>query len=133
MFSSLYDAFYDFFQLFVAAFLLYAAVKGKGNLFPTEGIVEEYIPKIHRVLRRVYVVGGIAALFAFGLCMLRRAMFTPLYNTDGTVAGVAQNFQLDFAPFVTYQFLTIANVVMAVILVAGLMVPFIWLKKYKYQ
>ena len=71
------------------------------------------------------------ALFAFGLCMLRRAMFTTLYNTDGTVAGVAQKFELEFAPFVTYQFLTIANVVMAVILVAGLMVPFIWIKKYK--
>ena len=133
MFNSLYDAFYDFFQLFVALFLMYAAIKGKGNLYPTEGLLEDYLPKIHRVLRRVYAIGGVAALFAFGLCMLRRAMFTTLYNTDGTVAGIAQKFQLEFAPFVTYRFLTIANVVMAVILVAGLMVPFVWLKKYKYQ
>lgn len=117
----------DSFQLVVGLYLLYVAAKGSGQLYRFGTMSEQTQAAIRRPLRIAYAVGGVIALAEFGLCALQSAMFTVTTTESGIV--VTQNFSVAALPFLSYDLLSVLSAVLTLLVVALLVVIFIWMRR----
>jgi len=117
----------DSFQLIVALYLLYLAVRGKGQMYRFGGIPEDKQPRVRRRLRAVYAAGGLIALADTGVGALQGRMFTVTAAGDGTV--ITQNFRVEALPFLTYRFLSITSSVLTGLVILLLAAAFVYLRR----
>ena len=113
----------DSFQLIVALYLFYVAIKGSGTMYRFFDLPEEYQHKTRTPLRIIYVVCGVLALLDAALSMLRSSMFT-VAAVDGA-SVVTQNYTI---PALSYSFIEIAGSVLTGLIVAALCGVLIWLR-----
>lgn len=116
----------DSFQLIVALYLFYVAIKGSGTMYRFFDLPEEYQHKTRTSLRIIYVVCGVLALLDAALSMLRSSMFT-VAAVDGA-SVVTQNYTTPALPFLSYSFIEIAGSVLTGLIVAALCGVLIWLR-----
>ena len=117
----------DSFQLIVGLYLLYIAIKGKGQMYRFGDIPEEERQRIHRPLRLLYLLGGLIATAEFGVCTLQNSMFTRTVTDSGAVE-ISQNFALERFPFLTYDLLSVVSSVMTILVILLLAGIFVWLR-----
>jgi len=118
--------FLDSFQLIVAGYLLYIAIKGSGTMYRFFDLPEREQPRIRKLLRTVYLVCGLLALLDAGANMLQNSMFTQQVLESGTT--ITQNFTLDGFSFVTYDLLSIVSTVLTCVIILALAITFIYLR-----
>lgn len=118
----------DSFQLIVAIYLFYVAIKGSGTLYRFGDLPEDEEIRIRPKLRLIYFSCGLIALAETGVCMLQNSMFTLVQSDQGT-AEYIQNFQLDSFPFLTYQLMNTISSVMSFLIIAILVLTFLWIRK----
>ena len=118
--------FLDSFQLIVAVYLLYIAIKGSGTMYRFFDLPEQEQPHVHKLLRTVYLVCGLLALLDAGANMLQNSMFTQQVLESGTT--VTQNFTLDGFAFVTFDLLSIVSTVLTCVIILTLALTFIYLR-----
>ena len=116
----------DSFQLIVALYLFYVAIKGSGTMYRFFDLPEEYQHKTRTPLRIIYVVCGVLALLDAALSMLRSSMFT-VAAVDGA-SVVTQNYTIPALPFLSYSVIEIAGSVLTGLIVAALCGVLIWLR-----
>ena len=116
----------DSFQLIVALYLFYVAIKGSGTMYRFFDLPEEYQHKTRTPLRIIYVVCGVLALLDAALSMLRSSMFTVAAVDDASV--VTHNYTIPALPFLSYSFIEIASSVLTGLIVAALCGVLIWLR-----
>lgn len=119
--------FLDSFQLIVAIYLLYIAIKGDGQMYRFFDLPKEEQPRVRRPLRTAYLVCGLLALLDAGANMLQNSMFTQQFAADGA-ATVIQNFTLPSLPFVTYGLLSIVSTVLTCLIIGILACVFVYLR-----
>lgn len=115
----------DSFQLVVALYLFYIAIKGKGQMYRFGQMSSEQQQRIRKPLRLIYAGAGLIALLDTGVCMLQGYMFT-LTNTGGA-NQVTQNFSLDAFPFITYELLSAISFAMTMLVVLTLAGVAVWM------
>jgi hypothetical protein len=118
--------FLDSFQLIVAFYLLYIAIKGSGTMYRFFDLPEREQPRVRKLLRTIYLVCGLLALLDAGANMLQNSMFTQQVLESGTT--VTQNFTLEGFSFVTYDLLSIVSTVLTCVIILALAVTFIYLR-----
>lgn len=116
----------DSFQLIVALYLFYVAIKGSGTMYRFFDLPEEYQHKTRTPLRIIYAACGVLALLDAALSMLRSSMFT-VAAADGA-SVVTQNYTIPALPFLSYSFIEIASSVLTGLIVAALCGVLIWLR-----
>lgn len=117
----------DSFQLIVALYLLYVAIRGSGQLYRFADVPEEQRPKIHRLLRRIYAAGGLAALADAGVNALQNSMFTR--ETVGGAVVVTQNYSIRALPFLSDRLLSVLSAVLTCTVVLLLLAAFLRLRR----
>ena len=119
------SGFADSLQLLIGVYLLYMGIKGENLENKMSGVPDKNEVKEPKALRVLYIIGGIAALSDFGICMLRNNMFT----AEQTEAGlsVTQNYTISALPFLTYDLMNTASRVLSLIALAILIGSAIWL------
>jgi hypothetical protein len=118
--------FLDSFQLIVAVYLLYLAIKGKGKMYQFFDIPQADQPRVQKMLRTSYLVCGLLALLDAGVNMLQNTMFTQNILETGTT--ITQNFTVDSFPFIRYELLSTISAVLTVLIIAILAGVFIYLR-----
>jgi hypothetical protein len=118
--------FLDSFQLIVAVYLLYIAIKGSGTMYRFFDLPEQEQPRVRKLLRTVYLVCGLLALLDAGANMLQNSMFTQQVLESGTT--VTQNFALDGFAFVTFDLLSIVSTALTCVIILALAITFIYLR-----
>ena len=118
--------FLDSFQLIVAVYLLYVAIKGSGTMYRFFDLPEREQPRVRKLLRTIYLICGLLALLDAGANMLQNSMFTQQVLESGTT--VTQNFTLEGFAFVTYDLLSIVSTVITCAIILTLAVTFIYLR-----
>jgi len=118
--------FLDSFQLIVAGYLLYLAIKGKGKMYQFFDIPQADQPRVHKLLRTAYLVCGLLALLDAGANMLQNTMFTQNILETGTT--ITQNFTVDSMPFIRYELLSTISAVLTGLIIAILAGVFIYLR-----
>jgi threonine/homoserine/homoserine lactone efflux protein len=121
------NLFLDSFQLIVAVYLLYLAIKGKGNMYRFFDIPQSEQPRIQKLLRAAYLTGGLLALSDAGLNMLQNTMYTQQVTESGE--EIIQNFTVGALPFISYDFLSYASSVLTLLIVLVLAGTFIYLRR----
>ena len=116
----------DSFQLIIAIYLFYVAIKGSGTLYRFGDLPEEEQVKVVPKLRLLYFLGGMIALIESAVCMLQNSMFT-ITQTESE-SQIIQNFQLEACPGLTYQHLSTISMALSFSIVALLVGIFIWLR-----
>ena len=117
----------DSFQLIVALYLFYVAIRGSGQMYR---FVEESHPEyqaVRRRLRLIYLVGGFLALIDFGVNALQGQMFTRVVEEDGV--RIVQNFSVEQLPFLSYNLLSVVSTVLTAILAILLVAVVLWLRR----
>jgi len=119
------SGFADSLQLLIGIYLLYMGIRGENLENRMSGVPDKKEVKEPKALRVLYIIGGIAALSDFGICMLRSRMFT----VEQTEAGlsVTQNFTISSLPFLTYDLLNTASRILSLAALAILIISAIWL------
>ena len=112
--------FLDSFQLIVAVYLLYVAIKGSGTMYRFFDLPEREQPRVRKLLRTIYLICGLLALLDAGANMLQNSMFTQQVLESGT--SVTQNFTLEGFAFVTYDLLSIASTVITCVIILTLVI-----------
>jgi len=120
------NLFLDSFQLIVAAYLLYIAIKGSGTMYRFFDLPEHEQPRVHKLLRTIYLVCGLLALADAGINMLQNSMYTQEVLESGTI--VTQNFTLNGFPFITYDLLSIMSTVLTCSIILALIITFSYLR-----
>lgn len=113
----------DAFQLLVAVYLFYVAVRGSGTLYNFPEVPKQKQESVRQVLRKIYFAGGCIALLDGAASMLQNSMFTAEYTENGV--NITQNYTLDALPFITYRMLTTVSIVCTVafvLLLAGVII-----------
>ena len=118
--------FLDSFQLIVAVYLLYLAIKGKGKMYQFFDIPQSDQPRVHQMLRTSYLVCGLLALLDAGVNMLQNTMFTQNILETGTT--ITQNFTVDSLPFIRYELLSTISAVLTILIIGMLAGVFIYLR-----
>ncbi len=119
--------FLDSFQLIIALYLFYIAIRGDGSMYRFNNLSDEQVEQIRTPLRIWYAVSGCFAAADFAFSALRTSMFTETAAADGTVS-LTQRFTVDALPFLNdYNFLSRASTVCTVLLVISLFGMVIWL------
>lgn len=118
--------FLDSFQLIVAVYLLYLAIKGKGKMYQFFDIPQADQPRVQKLLRTAYLVCGLLALLDAGANMLQNSMYTQNILESGTT--ITQNFTVESLPFLSYDLLSTVSAVLTGLIVAGLAGVFIYLR-----
>ncbi len=119
-------AFLDSFQLVIAIYLFYIAIKGDGQMYRFGNLSEEQQVKVKKPLRILYTVGGILALSEFGVCALQNQMFTREVAESGAVT-MTQNFTVKGMDFLSYQLLSTLSTVLSLMVFALLIGIVVWL------
>lgn len=117
----------DSFQLIVALYLFYIAIKGTGQMYRFGDMDEEAQALVRKPLRICYAISGFIALADFGVCCLQSNMFTRTVGEDGV--QIVQNFTIDALPFLSYGMLTIASSVLIALLLGFLVFVVIWVRR----
>ncbi len=118
--------FLDSFQLIVAGYLLYLAIKGKGKMYQFFDIPQADQPRVHKMLRTSYLVCGLLALLDAGFNMLQNTMFTQNILETGTT--ITQNFTVDSLPFIRYELLSTISSILTILIILILAGVFIYLR-----
>ena len=118
--------FLDSFQLIVAIYLLYLAIKGQGKMYQFFDIPQAEQPRVQKLLRRTYLVCGLLALLDAGVNMLQNTMYTQNILETGTT--ITQNFTLESLPFIRYELLSNISTVLTGLIILGLAGVFIYLR-----
>ncbi len=118
--------FLDSFQLIVAIYLLYLAIKGQGKMYQFFDIPQAEQPRVQKLLRRTYLVCGLLALLDAGVNMLQNTMYTQNVLETGTT--ITQNFSIDALPFIRYEMLSTVSTVLTGLIILGLAGVFIYLR-----
>lgn len=118
--------FLDSFQLIVAVYLLYLAIKGKGQMYNFFDIPKAEQPRIHKLLRTAYLVCGLLALLDAGANMLQNSMYTQQILESGT--EITQNFTIASIPFLSYALLSTISTVLTCLIIAILVSVFVYLR-----
>ena len=118
--------FLDSFQLIVAVYLLYLAIKGKGKMYQFFDIPQADQPRVHKMLRTSYLVCGLLALLDAGFNMLQNTMFTQNILETGTT--ITQNFTVDSLPFIRYELLSTISSILTILIILILAGVFIYLR-----
>ena len=79
----------DSFQIVVALYLFYVALKGSGQMYRFGDMDEATQLQIRTPLRILYALGGLIALAEFGVCCLQNNMFTRPADAAGVT--IVQN------------------------------------------
>lgn len=117
----------DAFQVLIAFYLFYTAIKGSGTLYNFPGIPKKKAEAVHRNLRIIYTAAGFISLLDGAVSMLENSMFTVNYTEEG--AEIVQNYTIGALPFITYDLLrsiSFGCIIAILILLAGL---FIYVRK----
>lgn len=117
----------DSFQLIVALYLFYIAVKGSGQMYRFGDMSEETSRAIRTPLRLLYAAGGLIALADFGVCFLQANMFTSTVGEAGTV--VTQNYTIAALPFLSYNLLSAVSTALTALLIGLLAFIAIWMHR----
>ena len=115
--------FLDSFQLIIAAYLFYTAIRGKGTLFNFPEVPKGKRDEVHKNLRIAYTVCGFIALLDGCASILQNDMYTVTYTEAG--AEIAQNYTIGALPFISFDLLTKVSIVctfLVVFLAIGIMV-----------
>lgn len=115
----------DSFQIVVALYLFYIAIKGSGQMYRFGNMSEVMQKKIRKPLRILYATGGMIALIEFGLCCLQNSMFTRTASETGVTTR--QNYTIPSFPFLTYELLSIVSVVLTLLLIGLLVFVIAWM------
>ena len=118
--------FLDSFQLIVAGYLLYLAIKGQGKMYQFFDIPQADQPRVHKMLRTSYLVCGLLALLDAGFNMLQNTMFTQNILETGTT--ITQNFTVDSLPFIRYELLSTISSILTILIILILAGVFIYLR-----
>jgi hypothetical protein len=118
--------FLDSFQLFVAVYLLYLAIKGKGKMYQFFDIPQSEQPRVQKLLRRTYLICGLLALLDAAVNMLQNTMFTQNILETGTT--ITQNFTVDSLPFIRYELLSTISTALTGLIILSLAGVFIYLR-----
>ena len=117
----------DSFQLIVALYLFYIAIKGTGQMYRFGDMDEEAQALVRKRLRICYTISGFIALADFGVCCLQSSMFTRTVGEDGV--PIVQNFTIDALPFLSYKMLTTASSVLIALLLGMLVFIIVWVRR----
>ena len=117
----------DSFQLIVALYLFYIAIKGTGQMYRFGDMDEEAQALLRKPLRVCYATSGFIALADFGVCCLQSSMFTRTVGEDGV--QIVQNFTIDALPFLSHKMLTTASSVLIALLLGMLVFVVIWVRR----
>ena len=117
----------DSFQLIVALYLFYIAIKGSGQMYRFGDMDEEAQALVRKPLRVCYAISGFIALADFGVCCLQNSMFTRTAGEDGV--QIVQNFTIDALPFLSYGMLTVISSVLIALLFGLLVFIVIWVRR----
>ena len=117
----------DSFQLIVALYLFYIAIKGSGQMYRFGDMDEEKQALVRKPLHVCYAISGFIALADFGVCCLQSSMFTRTVGEDGV--QIVQNFTMDALPFLSYKMLTTASSVLIALLLGMLVFVVIWVRR----
>lgn len=117
----------DSFQLIVAMYLFYIAIKGSGQLYRFGDMDDQTQAQIRKPLRILYAAGGLIALAEFGVCCLQNSMFTRTAEESGVV--IIQNFTIDALPFLSYNLLSLLSSILTALLVGMLVFIVIWMRR----
>ena len=118
--------FLDSFQLIVAVYLLYLAIKGKGKMYQFFDIPQSEQPRVQKLLRRTYLICGLLALLDAAVNMLQNTMFTQNILETGTT--ITQNFTVESMPFINYELLSTISTVLTGLIILSLAGVFIYLR-----
>lgn len=121
------NLFLDSFQLIVAVYLLYIAIKGKGNMYHFFDIPPSEQQRIQKLLRTSYLVCGLLALLDAGINMLQNSMYSQQVLDTGV--EITQNFTVPALPFLSNGLLSAVSSVLTVLIVLILAVTFLYLRK----
>ncbi len=116
----------DSFQLIVAVYLLYVAIKGNGQLYRFFDLSDRYRAFVRRPLRITYAFCGLISLADFGVSSLQSRMYTQSFVGEKVV--ITQNFKIDSLPFLTYDLLSLLSSVLTALLVVILIGIVVWLR-----
>lgn len=125
------NLFLDSFQLIVAAYLLYVAIKGKGNMYRFFDIPQSEQQRIHKLLRTSYLICGLLALLDAGVNMLQNSMYSQQILDTGV--EITQNFTVNALPFLSYSLLSGTSSVLTALIIFILAATFLYLRKVSSQ
>ena len=117
----------DAFQLLIAVYLFYTAIKGSGTLYNFPGIPKKKQETVRKNLRIIYIIGGCIALLDGAFAMLQNDMFTLTYTEEETV--ITQNYTIEALPFLTYDMLRAFSFGCSIAMLVLLAVLFIYIRK----
>lgn len=123
--SNTSNTFLDSFQLIVAIYLFYTAIRGDGSMYRFFDIPEKSQKRVLKPLRIIYFVCGLLALLDTALSALRVSMFTVTFSNN--VSTIIQNYELPAFPFLTYTFLNTAGYILTAAIVLLLCGVLFWL------
>lgn len=111
----------DSFQYIVGIYILYVAVKGKGNMYQFRNVRAADAELVRRRLRLIYFVIALLCFLDGAATSLQNVLFQISFLEDGTKV-ITQIAALDWWPTVSYSFLFNAvNVLIAlIVLLLGL-------------
>ena len=121
------NSFFDFFQLMLAAYLFYAAFNKNGSLYDFPNVPEERMAVIRPRLQKMFLGAGCIALLDGLISFLKNRMFTLTVTEESST--LAQNFEISFLPFVSYDLLNTISTVLTILMILFFVVLFIWLRK----
>lgn len=119
--------FLDAFQLLIAAYLFYTALKGSGTLYNFPEVPKKKQSEVHRNLRIIYAVGGVIALIDGLASMVQNTMYRVTYTESS--AEVTQVGTISGLSFLTYDMLSAISLVCTILIVALLIGTMIYVKK----
>ena len=119
----------DAFQLLIAAYLFYVAVKGSGTLYNFPEIPEKKRVTVRQQLRKIYALCGFVALFDGCVAMLQNSMFSVEYTENGS--QITQNFTISALPFLSYSMLSAVSTICTVVFVLILVGVILYIRKMR--
>ena len=119
----------DAFQLLIAAYLFYVAVKGSGTLYNFPEIPEKKRETVRQQLRKIYALCGFVALFDGCVALLQNSMFSVEYTENGP--QITQNFTIRALPFLSYSMLSAVSTICTVIFVLILVGVILYIRKMR--
>ena len=119
----------DAFQLLIAVYLFYVAIKGSGTLYNFPEIPEKRREEVRQRLRKIFALCGVIALFDGCVSMLQNSMFSVEYTEAGE--QVTQNFTIGVLPFLSYTMLSVISAFCTVAFVLILVGVIIYIRKMR--
>ena len=117
----------DAFQLLVAFYLFYIAIKGSGTLYNFPQIPKSKQEKTRQTLRKLYAACGFVALIDAAASILQNSMYTVDYTED--TVKITQNVTIEALPFINYNLLSNISLICTFLIVLLLVGVIIYIQK----